>query len=272
MHSKQPLALVAMGFLLVAVGGTTGWAAENAKATLTITGMTCGGCATAVKVQLRRTDGVVSYDVSYERGEADVTFDPARTSPQRIAESISKTGFRATVKGGPAAMPPNSKSVGSVDLQALKDWFNGAQGSVRFVSLLSPSCPMCQSGHGVLKTVFGDTKSPDLKGFIVWLPMLRGDDEAAVAGQSATFHDDRVGEGWDQARRVGDAFARPLKLQGTAWDVYLVYDRDVRWDGVDPPTPSFWMHQLQEKVGADQKLCLNPARLKREVAARVARR
>jgi hypothetical protein len=144
-----------------------------------------------------------------------VTYEPAKTGPQKIAESISKTGFRATVKGGQALMPRNAKSVGSVDLQALKDWFNAAQGSVRFVSLLSPSCPMCQSGHGVLKS-----------GFIVWLPMLSGDDEAAVTGQSATFHDDRVGEGWDQARHVG----------------------------------------------ADQKLCLNPARLRREVASRVARR
>lgn len=215
---------------------------------------------------------LLSYDVSYERGEASVTCEPAKTGPQKIAESISKTGFRATVKGGQAAMPRNSKSVGGVDLQALKDWFNASQGSVRFVSLLSPSCPMCQSGHGVLKTVFGDTKSPDLKGFIVWLPMLSGDDEAAVTGQSATFHDDRVGEGWDRARRVGDAFARSLELQGTAWDVYLVYDRNVRWDGADPPTPSFWMHQLREKVGADPKLCLNPARLRREVAARVAQR
>jgi copper chaperone CopZ len=268
-HSKLPWALVVMG---VAVGGTTGWAAENARTTFTITGMTCGGCASAVKIQLKRTEGVVSYDVSYERGEANVTYEPAKISPQKIAESISKTGFRATVKGERGPMPPDAKSVGSVDLQALKDWFNASQGSVRFVSLLSPSCPMCQSGHGVLKTVFGDTKSPDLRGFIVWLPMLSGDDEAAVTSQSATFHDDRVGEGWDQARRVGDAFAKSLKLQGTAWDVYLVYDRNVRWDGADPPTPSFWMHQLQEKVGADQELCLNPARLRREVAARVARR
>jgi copper chaperone CopZ len=258
--------------LLVAVGGATGWAAENAKTTFTITGMTCGGCAGAVKIQLKRTEGVVSYDVSYERGEAEVTYDPAKTGPQKIAESISKAGFHATVKGGQVPMPRDAKSVRSVDLPALKDWFDAAQGSVRFVSLLSPSCPMCQSGHGVLKTVFGDTKSPDLKGFIVWLPMLSGDDEAAVAGQSATFHDDRVGEGWDRARRVGDAFAKALELQGTAWDVYLVYDRSVRWDGADPPAPSFWMHQLQEKVGADPKLCLNPARLRREVAARMARR
>ena len=82
---------------------------------------------------------------------------------------------------------------------------------------------MCQSGHGVLKTVFGDTKSPDLKGFIVWLPMLSGDDEAALKDQSATFHDDRVGEGWDQARHVGDAFAKSLKLQGTACGAALAW-------------------------------------------------
>jgi hypothetical protein len=71
---------------------------------------------------------------------------------------------------------------------------------------------------------------------------------------------------------VGDLFAPRLGLIGTAWDVYLVYERGVRWEGADPPAPSFWMHQLTKDVGADQKLCLDPARLTRDVLARLGRR
>jgi copper chaperone CopZ len=82
----------------VAVGPVVAAAESTAKTTLTITGMTCGGCVAAVKVQLKRTEGVVAYDVSLEKGEAEVTYEPARTDPNKIAESVSKTGFAAVPK------------------------------------------------------------------------------------------------------------------------------------------------------------------------------
>lgn len=71
---------------------------QTAKTTLTIKGMTCGGCVAAVKVQLKKTEGVSAYDVSLEKGEAEVTYDPAKTEPKKIAESVSKTGFEARPK------------------------------------------------------------------------------------------------------------------------------------------------------------------------------
>ena len=68
------------------------------KTTLAIKGMTCGGCVAAVKLKLKRTVGVTAFEVSLERGEADVTYDPGRTDPKKIAESVSETGFTASVK------------------------------------------------------------------------------------------------------------------------------------------------------------------------------
>lgn len=68
------------------------------KTTLTIRGMTCGGCVATVKLKLKKTKGVVAYDVSLDKGEADVTYDPAATNPDAIAASVSETGFKATVK------------------------------------------------------------------------------------------------------------------------------------------------------------------------------
>jgi copper chaperone CopZ len=88
----SPFAVLAL--LLV----TTAGAADTAKATLTIKGMTCGGCVAAVKLQLKRTEGVTAYDVSLQKGEAEVSYDAARTEPKKIAESVSKTGFQASVK------------------------------------------------------------------------------------------------------------------------------------------------------------------------------
>ena len=86
------LAVAALGLVPVAR------AADSAKTTLAIKGMTCGGCVAAVKVQLKRTEGVSAYDVSLERAEAEVTYDPTKTEPKKIAESVSKTGFEASVK------------------------------------------------------------------------------------------------------------------------------------------------------------------------------
>ena len=73
-------------------------ATAGEKTTLAIKGMTCGGCVAAVKLQLKRTVGVTTFEVSLERGEADVTYDSARTDPKKIAESVSETGFAASVK------------------------------------------------------------------------------------------------------------------------------------------------------------------------------
>ncbi len=92
---KKTLAVLAVAALGVA---PVGRAADSAKTILAIKGMTCGGCVAAVKVQLKRTEGVSAYDVSLEKAEADVTYDPARTDPKKIAESVSKTGFEASVK------------------------------------------------------------------------------------------------------------------------------------------------------------------------------
>lgn len=69
-----------------------------ARVLLAVEGMHCGGCAAAVKSALKKTEGVIDYEVSVEKKEADVNFDPAKTDPEKIAAEVSKTGFKATVK------------------------------------------------------------------------------------------------------------------------------------------------------------------------------
>ena len=91
---KKPSLWVVLALLLAPVVH----AATSAQTTLTIKGMTCGGCVGAVKIQLKRTEGVSAFDVSYEKAEAVVTYDPSKTDPKKIAESVSKTGFEASVK------------------------------------------------------------------------------------------------------------------------------------------------------------------------------
>lgn len=84
---------------LVAVVPAASAADNNATATLTITGMHCTGCAKGVTAMLKRTEGVVAAETSYEKKEALVTYDATKTTPAKLVEAIEKLGYKAEVKG-----------------------------------------------------------------------------------------------------------------------------------------------------------------------------
>jgi hypothetical protein len=94
--------------------------------------------------------------------------------------------------------------------------------------------------------------------------MRDGDDATSATQQAETVQDIRISPGWDGRQNVGKLFGETLDLHQIAWDVYLVYKPGIKWEGPQPPRPTFWMHQLE---GADPKLLLyeNPTRLNVEV-------
>lgn len=64
--------------------------------TLKVSGMTCAGCEAAVRMAARGVDGVTAVKVSYAKGNAEVTFDPSKTTPAAIAKVVTdKSGFKA---------------------------------------------------------------------------------------------------------------------------------------------------------------------------------
>jgi copper chaperone len=103
---------IAMGLLLVfsAAPSVTGEGNDQKgkalKCTLKVSGMTCAGCEVAVRLAARSVDGVQDVTVSYAKGKAEVTYDPAKTSPAAIATAITKkSGFTAE-----QVLPPGQKS------------------------------------------------------------------------------------------------------------------------------------------------------------------
>lgn len=97
-----------VGAIVLALAAGTGWtaAAQNAKnpatevVTLKVTGMTCGGCEASVQHAARSVDGVKAVKANSDKGIADVTYDPAKTTPAAIAKVISeKSGFKAEAPG-----------------------------------------------------------------------------------------------------------------------------------------------------------------------------
>ena len=61
-----------------------------ATATIQVKGMTCGSCAVAVKHALQQIDGVREASVSYQTGQAVVSYDPAKITPDAIARATEK--------------------------------------------------------------------------------------------------------------------------------------------------------------------------------------
>ena len=72
-------------------------ATQNSLSSVTvkIEGMSCTGCEPPIKSALERTPGVRSADVSYERGDARVKYDPNATDLTKIKQAIDSTGFKA---------------------------------------------------------------------------------------------------------------------------------------------------------------------------------
>ncbi len=64
---------------------------------LTLGGMWCSSCAWLVGEQLRRTSGVVSADVSFIQGQANLTFDSAITNPKKLKKRVRSLGYQATL-------------------------------------------------------------------------------------------------------------------------------------------------------------------------------
>jgi periplasmic mercuric ion binding protein len=72
--------------------------ADSARVRVAVGGMSCSSCAVTIKAMLRRTTGVRSATVSYDRGEAVVEYDPKKTTPASIVAVIKKLGYSAQVK------------------------------------------------------------------------------------------------------------------------------------------------------------------------------
>ena len=149
----------------------------------------------------------------------------------------------------------------TLDVLSFRSRFNEMRDSVRLVTIFSPTCLLCQYGQGLISELFEQVPDTSLRGFSIWLPIMDADDAGIATLEAARFPLERIEHVWDLERRFGDLFAKTLALKGVAWDVYMLYAPQVTWDQEYPPPPTFWMHQLPPKAGADPKFLLAPGPL-----------
>lgn len=145
------------------------------------------------------------------------------------------------------AAPPPSSHPSTADLAGfgqLKEAFDGDAGHVRLVALLSPSCGYCVKGYRYMQRILDEVPDERLRMYVVWEPMLSGDNRALAERMSRKAGDPRLARHfWDPQQLSGKAWQRTLELPGVAWDVYFVYGPDARWDENAPTTPDYWQHQ-----------------------------
>lgn len=84
--------------LLAAVLGARTALAASKSVTLDVPGMNCAMCPITVKKALQKVNGVEDVAVSYEKKEAVVTFDDARTTIDALMKASMDAGYPATSK------------------------------------------------------------------------------------------------------------------------------------------------------------------------------
>ena len=90
---KKLAALIALAAALSAPA----WAATK-TVTLSVPGMTCAACPITVKKALTKVDGVQKAEVSFEKREAVVTFDDAKTNADALTKATENAGYPSSIK------------------------------------------------------------------------------------------------------------------------------------------------------------------------------
>ncbi len=64
------------------------------KANLKIQGMTCNHCVMRVEKALKAIPGVQDAQVDLQKAEAEVTYDNAKVSPDKLSLAIVEAGYK----------------------------------------------------------------------------------------------------------------------------------------------------------------------------------
>jgi len=150
-----------------------------------------------------------------------------------------------------------SNSIITLDssLDPLKDQFNDNKEKIRFLSLLSPTCPLWKDkgARAVHETITGKFSNADISASIVWIPILDNDNMEDALPSVKFLSDKRFKHFYDQHKTVGKTIANSVGWNGNvAWDIYLFYAPYSEWTD-KPPSPSYWMHQLTDNWSTKEK-------------------
>jgi len=88
--------------------------AATRSATFEVSGWTCGSCASATRIALRKLEGVQDVKTDHEKKEATVTYDDSKVTTDRMVQAIARLGYKAALKNGTVANSPRPQSGASI--------------------------------------------------------------------------------------------------------------------------------------------------------------
>ena len=149
----------------------------------------------------------------------------------------------------------------------LRTDFNRNVDSVRLLFVVDPICPTCLRGLADMdRDLLAGTTDPRMHTFVVHelvlglarvAPWLRPAGEKDVAKAALLLHNPNVQHYWNPSGAFGRLLSRAVGLKSSdgpvyAWDVWLLYGPEARWEGAVPPRPRLLMHQLGALRGSTE--------------------
>ena len=83
--------------LCLAIASVQAAEPSNQIARFSVEGMHCSGCASGIQAILKRTSGVRSAEVDYEKRQAVVEYDPQKVTTAKLAAAIEKLGYKTAL-------------------------------------------------------------------------------------------------------------------------------------------------------------------------------
>lgn len=109
-----------LSIVLVALALAAAWPLQAASRTATfeVSGWTCGSCAAATRIALKKLDGVEDVKTDNEKKEALVKYDDSKVTTDRMVQAIARLGYKATVKAAGALSASSPRPQGATALEA----------------------------------------------------------------------------------------------------------------------------------------------------------
>src|SRR5438093_5693204 len=94
-----------IGVLFISLAIALPSLAATKTVALDIKGWTCGSCAGSTRIALKKLEGVADVKTDREKGEAVVTYDDSKVTPERMIQGIERIGYSATIRAVVDGLP-----------------------------------------------------------------------------------------------------------------------------------------------------------------------
>jgi hypothetical protein len=117
--------------------------------------------------------------------------------------------------------------------QPLRRDFEDADGKVRLVGILGPTCGDCiDFAAAIDQRLLPAIPGEDFEVFLIWVAVVPPDVDVRARALAEKYADPRIHHYWDGTGRIGRAFGRHAGLAegSTAYGLFYLYGRTDTWD------------------------------------------